>query len=157
MPVDTRLFCVSEALPVEAEAVFYSVNTFRIMIFQRGHASLPESIDEASPTLGLLRRLHVIVFAIEPASFAIMRHILQLLYRSLERCKKLQELKITVITNIRFTDTSHSMYDENIHGEFDKLLEPFADVRGLGEVFFTGKPWLREWCGMEGCYPVGIA
>ena len=66
-------------------------------------------------------------------------------------------MKITAITNNRFTDMGHILYDENIHGEFDKLLGPFADVRGLGEVFFTGKPWVREWCGMEGCYPVGTA
>ena len=75
--------------------------------------------------------------------------------RSLERCGRVQELKITAITNNRFTDMGHILYDENIHGEFDKLLEPFADVRGLGEFLFTGKPWLREQCGMEGCYPVG--
>ena len=59
--------------------------------------------------------------------------------RSLERCERLQELKITAITNNRFTHMGHILYDENIHGEFDKLLEPFADVRGLGEVFFYGE------------------
>lgn len=65
VPVDTRLFAVSEQMRTEAEAVFFSTNTFRVDVDNAEYPKLPIFMRSEQTMPRNLKRLHIWIFYVK--------------------------------------------------------------------------------------------
>lgn len=143
-PIDTRLFAVSSAMRDEAEAVFYSSNRFQVSIDER--LELPAFIQTPSPSIGALRLLRVLTVVnyngFETDFIGLQGHF-ESLCRTLKQCPPLRELRFGYTGAFAYNHGWDVDNHSKFHTKFDKIMEPFAFLRGITRVVFD-LPRLRE-------------
>lgn len=136
-PIDTRLFAVSSAMRDEAEAVFYSSNRFQVSINER--LQLPAFIRTPSPSIGALRLLRVLTVVncneFETDFIGLQGHF-ESLCRTLKQCPPLRELRFGYTGAFAYQHGRDVNNHSKFHTKFDKIMEPFASLRGITKVVF---------------------
>lgn len=140
-PVDVRVFCVCKQIFAEAMEVFYKVNTLSIPV---SHPyDLPLFVRASTgtkvprPTQHLKRVSLWIHFSLSNTKWWT-EEVLRSACAVLKNCEKLLELRITAICQ-------KSRVDEEMHREWDRMLELVAQITQVNQVIFTDKEtlWVR--------------